>query len=146
MAEFSRSARAAWTGGLRDGKGRIDSESGVLTSVSYSFGTRFGDSPGTNPEELIAAAHAACYSMAFAGTLGGEGYQPERIETNATCTVASQKGGGFRITTMQLRVRGEVPGIDETTFQQIAQEAHEGCPVSNLLRGGAEITVDAFLA
>ena len=146
MAEFNRTATAAWTGNLRDGKGRVDSESGVLADVSYSFGTRFGDSPGTNPEELIAAAHAACYSMAFAGTLGGKGYQPGRIETNATCTVSSQKGGGFRITAMKLCVRGRVPGIDEATFQKIAKEAHEGCPVSNLLRGGAEITVDASLA
>jgi osmotically inducible protein OsmC len=84
--------------------------------------------------------------MAFAGTLGAKGYQPERIETRATCTVSSQKGGGFRITAMQLDVRGRVPGIDETTFQQIAQEAHQGCPVSNLLRDGAKMKVEASLA
>jgi osmotically inducible protein OsmC len=134
-----------WTGNLRSGKGRIDSESGVLKDERYDFGTRFEDIPGTNPEELIAAGHAACYSMAFAHTLAEKGYQPERIETRATCTVSPQKGGGFRITTMHLQVRGKVPGIDEGTLRQIAHEADQGCPVSNLLRGGAKIELDIAL-
>jgi len=94
---------------------------------------------------LIAAAHAACYSMAFADTLSGKGYQPERIETHAICSLSPQEGGGFRITKMRLETRGQVPGIDEATLRQIAQEAEGGCPVSNALRGGVEIALKATL-
>ena len=145
MADLNRRAKAVWKGGLRKGNGRIDSESGVLAETPYSFGTRFQDEPGTNPEELIAAAHAACFSMAFAADLEGAGYAPESIETQATCTVSSVPGGGFRITRMRLVTRGWVPGIDEETFQRMAQGAKEGCPVSNALRAIPEITLDATL-
>jgi osmotically inducible protein OsmC len=131
---------------LRKGEGHVSSESGVLDGDRYSFGTRFEDAPGTNPEELIAAAHAACYSMAFADTLGAKGYEPERIETEATCSLTRQEGGGFRITKMRLQVRGRVPGIDQATFRQIAEEADKGCPVSNLLRSGLTIERDVALA
>jgi len=145
MADIKRKSEAVWEGRLRDGKGRISSGSGVLNDTAYSFVTRFEDKPGTNPEELIAAAHAACYSMALANTLDGKGYQPEQIETQATCHLSSQQGGGFKISKMHLVVRGRVPGIDLQLFQQIAHEADGKCPVSNLLREGLEIEVEASL-
>ena len=146
MAAIRRTGEAVWTGDLRNGEGRIDTGSGAIKNQRYSFGTRFRNIPGTNPEELIAAAHAACYSMAFAGTLSSKGHQPERIETAATCTLMPQEGGGFKITKMQLQVRGQVPGIDEATFKQIAEEAEKSCPVSNLLRSGLTIQLDVELA
>jgi osmotically inducible protein OsmC len=145
MADIQRTAEAMWKGDLRSGKGRIASSSGVLKDTPYSFATRFEDAPGTNPEELIAAAHAACYSMAFAHTLSSKGYQPERIETRAICSLSPQEEGGFKITKMRLETRGQVPGMDEGTFRQVAEEAERGCPVSNLLRSGLEIELDATL-
>ncbi len=145
MADIKRVARVVWSGDLRTGKGRIDTESGVLEDVGYSFGTRFEDEPGTNPEELIAAAHAACYSMAFANVLAERGYDPEAIETHATCSLSPQEGGGFEITGMRLVVSGEVADIDEETFRRIAHEADEECPVSNLLREGLQITLEPTL-
>lgn len=145
MADIQRTAEAVWTGNLREGNGRITSGSGVLKDTPYSFGMRFEDEPGTNPEELIAAAHAACYNMALAHTLASKGYRPERIETQAICMLSPQKGGGFRIAKMHLKTRGQVPGIDGAAFKQIAQEAEKGCPVSNALRGGLEIELDAAL-
>jgi osmotically inducible protein OsmC len=146
MAELKRSAEAVWEGDLRDGGGRITSESGVLDLVGYSFGTRFQREPGTNPEELIAAGHAACFSMALANTLAGKGYTPERIETQATCVLAAGDSGGFAITRMELQVRGRVPDIDSPSFEQIAREADRACLVSNLLREGLEIQMEATLA
>jgi osmotically inducible protein OsmC len=145
VADIHRKASAVWIGKLRDGQGRISSTSGVLEDAAYSFATRFESKPGTNPEELIAAAHAACYSMALASTLAKEGYEPESIETHATCTLAPKDGGGFEITTMRLETRGKVPGMDDRTFNKIAHEADEGCPVSNLLRPGLEIQLDPGL-
>ena len=145
MAEINRKASAVWRGNLKKGQGRISSESGILRDASYSFGTRFENEPGTNPEELIAAAHAACFSMAFAGALAEAGYEPESIETHATCTLRSRQGGGFEITSMQLQTRGQVPGIDDEAFKRIAHQAEEGCPVSRLLRPGLEIHLDAAL-
>ena len=146
MAEIKRTADAVWNGDLRGGSGKIASSSGVLKDTPYSFGTRFQQEPGTNPEELIAAAHAACFSMAFADTLGSKRYKPESIETHATCTVSSQAGGGWKITKMRLVTRGRVPGMDGQTFERIAQEAEGKCPVSNLLRPGLEIELEATLA
>jgi len=145
MAEITREARAVWQGDLRKGEGRISTGSTVLADQPYSFAMRFEDSPGTNPEELIAAAHAACYSMAFANTLDKNGYSPESIQTHATCTLARQEGGGFRITRMNLSVRGRVPGISAETFARIAEEADKGCPVSNLLRPGLKIVRETDL-
>jgi lipoyl-dependent peroxiredoxin len=139
MAELFREGSAVWKGNLRNGTGLISTESGAVVEQPYSFGTRFEDKPGTNPEELIASAHAACYSMALANTLAKKGHQPESIETLAVCTLESLKGGGFKISKMRLHVRGQVPGIDEETFQAVAMEADKGCPVSNLLRCGLEI-------
>lgn len=140
MAEIIREGAAAWQGDLRTGKGIISTQSGTLDEVSYSFGTRFEDKPGTNPEELIASAHAACYCMALAGTLKRKGYEPESVEALAVCTLESLKEGGWKISKMQLNVRGQVPGLDQKTFEQIAAEADQGCPVSNLLRCGLEIS------
>jgi osmotically inducible protein OsmC len=144
MADIQRSAEATWEGELRGGAGRISSPSGVLADTAYSFATRFESAHGTNPEELIAAAHAACYSMAFAATLGRKGHKPQRIHTRAICTLAQQEGG-FKIAKMRLEARGAVEGLDDATFKQIAREAEASCPVSNALRGGVEIEVDAAL-
>lgn len=145
MAKFVRRAEARWEGDLRKGNGRFSSESTALEDVAYSFSTRFENEPGSNPEELIAAAHAACYSMAFANTLAQKGYDVESIETQAACELRSQEGGGFAITKMTLNVRGRVDGIDQTLFEQIAEEADGQCPVSNLLRHGLEIEINPTL-
>jgi osmotically inducible protein OsmC len=145
MAEIRRNAHAVWTGNLREGKGRMETSSGALIEKPYGFSTRFEHEPGTNPEELIAAAHAGCYSMAFSATLGDKGYAPEQIETHATCILTSKEGGGWEITGMRLKVRGRVPGLDNATFVEIAHEADQGCPVSNLLRSGLTIELDAAL-
>lgn len=145
MAKLKRKAEAVWKGDLRGGKGRISSESGAVKDVAYSFSTRFENEPGTNPEELIAAAHAACYSMAFANALAQKGHEPESIETHATCTLASQEGGGFKIAKMHLEVQGRVPGINQELFEQIAEQADGECPVSNLLRAGLKIEREVTL-
>jgi osmotically inducible protein OsmC len=145
MAEIKRAAEATWRGDLTGGKGIVSTESGALAQVGYTFKTRFGDTKGTNPEELIAAAHAGCYSMAFAHTLSEKGHKPDSITTRATCFLMPTYGG-FKIARMHLEVRGEVPRLDDATFKQIAHEADKGCPVSNLLRPGLEIEIDAALA
>ncbi len=144
MANIERKAGAIWNGDLRNGNGIISTESKVLYEVAYDFRTRFEEKPGTNPEELIAGAHAACYSMALASTLKKKGYEPGKIITNATCKLVPQNGG-FAITNMHLNVRGEVPDIDEETFKEIAMDADKGCPVSNLLRNGLKIEISVEL-
>lgn len=144
MADIQRSAEAVWNGNLRGGNGSISSTSGVLNDTPYSFATRFEQAHGTNPEELIAAAHAACYSMAFAATLGRKGHQPLQIQTRAICSLTPQQSG-FKITKMRLETHGKVEGLDEATFQEIAREAEQSCPVSNALRGSLQIEVDARL-
>jgi osmotically inducible protein OsmC len=145
MAQLKRNANAVWRGDLLGGEGEMSSSSGAFQDLGYSFSTRFENEPGTNPEELIAAAHAGCYSMAFANTLAGKGYDPQSIETQATCVLTSQEGGGFAITHMLLDVRGRVPGIDQATFEEVAEEADKGCPVSNLLRPGLKIEREVTL-
>lgn len=145
MATIKRTATAVWDGNLKSGDGRIDTTSGILKETPYSFTTRFEDSPGTNPEELLAASHAACYSMAFALTLSNKGYQPTSIDTRAVCTLEPQEGGGFKITTIHLETQGKVPDMDAETFQQMAQEAEAVCVISNALRQGVEIELDASL-
>lgn len=145
MAAIQRTAEATWNGDLKRGNGQITSKSGILNNTPYSFKTRFEQSPGTNPEELIAAAHAACYSMAFAHTLSEQGYQPQSVETQAVCTLEPQEAGGFKITKIKLETKGSVPGIDGATFEQIAQQAEAACPVSNALRGGVQIELSATL-
>lgn len=145
MANIERTAEATWNGDLRSGKGEFSSASGVFDHVPYSFRTRFENSPGTNPEELIAAAHAACYSMAFANTLARKGHQPQEVHTHATCVMEPQQSGGFKITTMRLHARGRVEDLDDATFKAIAKEAEQACPVSNALRGSLKIELDAAL-
>jgi osmotically inducible protein OsmC len=145
MTTIDRKAGVLWNGDLRTGNGVISTESRALYEQPYNFRTRFEDEPGTNPEELLAGAHAACYSMAFAGALKKNGYDPVSIDTSATCTMESKPEGGFKITKMRLHARAEVPGIDEATFKQMAEQADKGCPVSNLLRCGLEIEISVEL-
>jgi osmotically inducible protein OsmC len=144
MTEFNRKAGALWTGDLKNGRGLISTESKTLFELPYSFQTRFGEKEGSNPEELIAAAHAACLSMALASTLEKNGFTPVQTETTATCTVASTNDG-FGITHMQLHVRCDVPDIDEATFNKLVMEADKGCPVSKLLRNGLKIEITTDL-
>ncbi len=143
---FLRKAEAVWVGELKSGNGTLSTESKALSEEPYAFETRFENRPGTNPEELIAAAHAGCYSMALSMMLKEKGFQPQRVETSATCTMVSKDNGGFEINKMDLHVRGEVEGLDEETFKSLAAEADQGCPVSNLLRCGLEISIHAELA
>ncbi len=137
-----RKASAQWTGGLKSGKGKVAVESGAF-DLPYSFGTRFGDERGTNPEELIGAAHAGCFTMALAAALKGAGKPATSLETSAAVTIVSQDGG-FKITTIQLQTHGTVPNIDDAEFQRIANTAKETCPVSRAL-AGTSISLDARL-
>jgi osmotically inducible protein OsmC len=139
---FERKASARWNGGLKKGNGTISTSSGALKGVPYSFGRRFDNDPGTNPEELIGGAHAGCFSMAFSGQLEGAGHTPERIDTKANVTLEKQDVG-WTVTKVHLDVTANVPGIDEAEFQKIAEAAKKGCPISRLL--DAEITVKATL-
>jgi len=136
-------AEATWQGGLKNGTGNFRAESGAF-EAGYSFGTRFGETKGSNPEELIAAAHAACFSMALAVGLEQAGTPATRITTKAACTV-DKVGDGFRITTMRLVSRGQVPGIDQAKFKQAAEAAKNGCPVSNALKNNVQVELDAAL-
>ena len=143
---IERNAHATWEGDLRGGSGRFDTGSGAISGQEVTYASRFEDSGGrTSPEELIAAAHATCFSMALAGGLAKAGHPPTRIETDAVATL-DQAEGGFRITSMRLSVRGDVDGIDEAAFRAAAEEAKEGCPVSNALADSIEITLEATLA
>ena len=139
---MKRKASAVWNGGLRGGNGMMSSESGVLDNVQYSFTTRFENGIGTNPEELIASAHAGCFSMALSAELERAQLTPESVSTNSTLTF-EKTDAGFTITNIHLDVFAKVPGIDEETFAKIAEGAKRGCPVSRVLN--AEITMDAKL-
>jgi osmotically inducible protein OsmC len=130
---------------LKEGKGTISTATGVLSNANYSFATRFeGADSGTTPEELIAAAHASCYSMALGATLGGEGFTPEKIETHAAVTLAKVEGG-FAVTKIALTTTASVPGVSEEAFQKAAAGAKAGCPISKLFANNTEITLDAKL-
>ena len=144
MTDLDRKAGVLWTGDLKNGNGLISTESRALFEAPYRAETRFEEEVGLNPEELIAAAHAACFSMAVANTLKQEGFEPVQTDTTATCTLASNNGGK-EITKMRLHVRGEVPGIDQDTFHRIVMEADRNSPVSNLLRDGLEIEITSAL-
>ena len=137
-----RTGSARWNGSLTEGNGTVALGSGAFEG-QYSFASRFEEGPGTNPEELIGAAHAGCFSMAFSGGLGRAGYTPDFIETTAKVKV-EKDGGGFSITSIELVTRGSVPEIDEGTFQKEAEAAKAGCPVSRAL-AGVDITLDAQL-
>lgn len=138
-----RSADAVWEGTLREGAGTMKMLSGAYEG-EYSFGSRFEEGEGTNPEELIAAAHAGCFSMALAAGLGGAGYSPQRVSTTADVHL-TQVENGFRITRIHLKTEAEVPDIDEEAFQEQAEQAKEGCPISQALAAVDEITVEAKL-
>jgi osmotically inducible protein OsmC len=137
------SASAVWKGGLKDGTGEFGAGSGAFAGA-FSFPTRFEDAPGTNPEELIAAAHAACLSMALAAGLERAGTPPESITTTAHASLEKLEEG-FRITRMRLVVQGRVPGMDGAAFQGAAEAAKNGCPVSNALKGNVEFQLEAAL-
>jgi osmotically inducible protein OsmC len=137
-----RKATAVWNGGLKDGSGKISTDSGVLKHTQYSFSTRFEDGIGTNPEELIAAAHAGCFSMALSGQLGNAGMTAESINTTAEVRLEKVEGG-FAITKIHLNVRANIPGADNDAFMTAANNAKAGCPVSKVLN--AEVTMDAAL-
>ncbi len=139
---MQRKASAVWKGGLKDGKGTISSDSGVLKDTKYSFSTRFEGEPGTNPEELIAAAHAGCFSMALSAQLGGAGITPEQISTQAAVSL-EKVDAGFAITAVHLTVRARIPGADQAKFMEAANNAKAGCPVSKVLI--AKITMVAQL-
>ena len=139
---MKRKGSAVWTGGLKDGRGTVSTESGVLSEAQYSFSTRFENGVGTNPEELIAAAHAGCFSMALSGQLGAAGMTAERIRTAATITL-EKLPDGFAITAVHLDLTAKIPGADAAAFQKAAAAAKEGCPVSKLLK--ATITMEAKL-
>jgi len=139
----TRNASAKWEGGLRGGKGSFSGESGALAG-DYSFGSRFADAGGTNPEELLAAAEAACYSMALSAALEQAGTPPESVETRAACTI-EKVGDGFQITTMKLVVRARVPNADRDAFKDLAESTKDGCPVSKAMLGNVSIEVDAQL-
>jgi osmotically inducible protein OsmC len=136
---ITRTATARYQGLGKEGKGSISTQSGVLNNQGYGFGTRFGDVPGTNPEELIAAAHAACFTMALGFALAKEGFTDGTLETKARVTL-EQEGEGFRVSRSDLSLDARVPGIDEPRFAEIAQGAKANCPISKLLK--AEIGFD----
>jgi len=139
---MQRKASAVWKGGLKDGKGAISAPGGVLNNTPYSFTTRFENAPGTNPEELIAAAHAGCFSMALSAQLGGANLMPESISTTVTLSL-DKLDSGWTITASHIDVVGKVPGADAATFQKYAEAAEKGCPVSKVLN--AKITMSAKL-
>jgi len=138
-----RKAQAVWRGTGRDGDGDLTTDSGVLKESPYSFRTRFENQPGTNPEELIAAAHAGCFTMALAFRLQAAGYTPTQLSTQAAVSL-DPDGSGFKITKSALTLRADVPGLDQATFDALAKEAEQTCPVSRVLN--AEITLTATLA
>jgi lipoyl-dependent peroxiredoxin len=139
---MKRNASAHWAGDLKTGKGTVSTESGVLAKTQYSFSTRFENGAGTNPEELIAAAHAGCFSMAFSGQLGAAGLTPESIDTTATLTF-EKLDAGWTVTEIQLQTKAKVPGASKEAFDTAANNAKTGCPISRLLN--TRITLDAQL-
>ncbi len=140
---IKKSGSAKWSGDLQSGKGYVSTESGVLSDQPYGFNTRFEDGKGTNPEELIGAAHASCFSMALSMILGEKGLQADSIETKATVSL-EKKDAGFEVTKVHLDLTASVPGADKVSFDECAKKAKENCPISKLLN--AEITMDAKLA
>lgn len=139
---MKRTATAAWSGGLKDGRGTVSTQSGILSNTKYGFKTRFEEEPGTNPEELIAAAHAGCFTMALSAQLGEAGLTAESLKTQATVTL-EQQGGGFTITAVHLDLTAKVPGASQEAFDTAVNNAKVGCPVSKLLN--AEITLTSRL-
>lgn len=140
--KIKRKGSAVWQGGIKDGNGAVSTESGALDDHPYGFSSRFEEEQGTNPEELIGAAHAGCFSMALSLMLGEAGLTPESLQTTATVSL-EQGDGGYSITAIHLELKGKVPGTDQAGFEEIAAKAKAGCPVSKLFN--ADITLDAKL-
>ena len=140
---LQRKGSAQWKGGLKDGKGTVSTASGVLNGTPYSFSSRFEGQQGTNPEELIGAAHAGCFSMALSGQLDAAGLKADSIDTTATVSLEKLESG-FAVTSVHLEVRAKIPGADQSKFDEAARKAKEGCPISKLLN--TKITMDAKLA
>jgi osmotically inducible protein OsmC len=140
--QINRKGSAAWSGGLKDGRGAISTESGALDAYPYGFASRFEGQKGSNPEELIGAAHAACFTMALSLILGEAGLKAERMETSAVVTI-EQVADGFAITASRLTLEATIPGIDQARFEELTAKAKAGCPVSKLLN--TEITLEARL-
>ena len=138
-----RKGSAVWNGTLKEGKGTVSTESGVLTNAQYSFSTRFENGRGTNPEELIAAAHAGCFSMALSAQLGNAGITPQSLETTAAVTL-EKLDSGFTVTKIHLDLTARIPGVDKAIFDKAAADAKAGCPISKLLKA-AEITLTTKL-
>lgn len=139
---MKRTASAAWQGGFKEGKGSITTESGALSAYPYGVASRFGDQPGTNPEELLGAAHAGCFAMAFSLILGEAGFTPEQLDVTAEVSLEKQ-GDGFAVTRSHLILRARIPRLDETKFSELSEAAKKGCPLSKAIN--AEITLDAAL-
>jgi len=143
---IERSAKAVWEGSLKEGMGWFSAPSGAFQNVSYTFASRFQEGPDSNPEELIAAAHAACFTMALSKMLSEQGTPPVKLSTMATVTMESSSGNGFSITMVHLETEGEVDGITEAQFRETAEKAKDGCPVSKLLAPGLDsLTFEARL-
>jgi osmotically inducible protein OsmC len=140
--KINRKGSASWSGGLKDGKGSISTESGALAGHPYGFAMRFEGVKGTNPEELIGAAHAGCFTMALSNILGQANLTATKMDTTATVTL-EQKDGGFAITAVHLDLKAQIPGTDQAKFAELAKKAKENCPVSKLFK--ADITLDAKL-
>lgn len=139
---MKKTASAHWQGGIKDGKGTLSTQSGALANAPYGFNTRFADQPGTNPEELLGAAHAGCFTMALSKELGEAGMTAESIDTQADVTL-DKSDGGFAITAVHLTLKARTPGADRTAFEHAVESAKNGCPVSKVLN--AEITLEAVL-
>jgi lipoyl-dependent peroxiredoxin len=142
MASIVRNATAVWVGAGKDGRGTLTTQSGTLDEAPYSFAKRFGEEKGTNPEELIAAAHAGCFSMALAFQLSGAGHVPDQLQTKADLSIV-QEGGGWRIDAITLNLKAKIPGIDREEFLRLADTAKANCPVSRVLN--AQISLKAKL-
>ena len=140
--KIQKEGSAVWQGSLKEGRGTISTQSGAMNAVPYGFNTRFGETKGTNPEELLGATHASCFTMALSMILGEAGFTAERLETKANVTL-EKKGDGFEITAIQLILRGNVPGLEQAKFQELANKAKTGCPISKVLK--APIELDARL-
>jgi osmotically inducible protein OsmC len=140
--KINREGSAVWSGGIKDGKGAISTQSGALKDYPYGFAARFEGKPGTNPEELIGAAHSGCFTMALSGILGEAGHTAEQMSTKAKVTL-EQVEGGYAITAIHLTLTGKVPGLDQAGFAELAAKAKAGCPVSKLFK--TEITLDVTL-
>ncbi|THF88608.1 OsmC family protein [Deinococcus sp. KSM4-11] len=144
MADIARKASAHWEGDLRSGTGTVSTESGTLKDAQYSFKTRFESGVGTNPEELLASAHAGCFTMQLSALLANHGHTVESLDTQATCEMV-RDGAGFKVSTMRLSVRGKVTGSDQADFEEHVKQAADMCPLSNVMKGNVEIVHEAIL-